>query len=73
MSNIKNNSKNKISNSIPYNELNNDLPEEEKSFLKIKKSDFEDFKGMFSELKSNLLIINEKFEFFERCILPFFY
>lgn len=67
MSNIKNISKNKISISIPNNDFTSDFQEEEKNYLKIKKSNFEDFKEMFSDLKSNLLTINEKFEIFERC------
>ena len=71
MSNIKNISKNKISNSISNNEFYNDFPEEEKNCLKIKKSDFEDFKELFSDLKSNLIIINQKFENFEKCKLQF--
>jgi len=68
MSYNKKSSKNKIINNFPNNEYNCDFSEDGKICFK-KNSDFYEFRQAFFELKEQLIIINEKFQLFEKCNL----
>ena len=70
MANYKNNPKIKINNNlsnISNNENNFDCVDDEKNFIKLKKADFDYFRDLLNDLKTNLVSINEKYENIQKC------